>query len=78
MWMGDLAQIVPIKPGVTSRDFVKPEGSEFDGYSSRMLVDEEGIVLGPSNLSTENWRAYTFVVRDAPQEIKDKDVNLKA
>ena len=77
VWIGDLAQIIPIKPGVTSRDFVKPEGVEVDGYTTRMLMDEDGILLGPSNLSIENWRAYTFVVRDAPPEIKDKDQNLK-
>jgi hypothetical protein len=77
IWTGDLAQIIPIKPGIASRDFVKPEGAEPDVYGSQMLMDEDGIMLGPSNLSTENWRAYTFVIRDAPQEIKDKDVNLK-
>ena len=77
IWTGELAQIIPIKPGVTARDFVKSE-NDFDSYSGmRMLVDEDGIVLGPSNLATENWRAYTFVVRDASQEVKDKDVNLK-
>ena len=77
MWTGDLAQIIPIKPGVTSRDFVKPEGVEVDCYTTRLLMDEDGIVLGPSNLSLESWKAYTFVVRDVPQDIKEKDPNLK-
>jgi hypothetical protein len=77
IWDGDLAQIIPIKSGITSRDFMKPDGAESDVYGARMLMDEDGIMVGPSNLTTENWRAYTFVVRDAPQEIKDKDVNLK-
>jgi hypothetical protein len=79
-WAGDLAQIIPIKPGVTSRDFVKSskdDGADVDGYSTRMPADSDGNVLGPNVLSTENWLAYTFVIRDAPQEIKDKDPNLR-
>lgn len=73
----DLAQIIPIKSGIAQRDFVKSEGAEYDGYATRTLLDEDGVELGPSNLSLEEWQAYTFVVRDAPQEIKDKDSSLK-
>jgi hypothetical protein len=76
-WTGDLAQIIPIKPGLAQRDFVKSEGAEHDGYATRTLLDEDGVELGPSNIFVEEWRAYTFVVRDAPQEIKDKDSALK-
>jgi hypothetical protein len=76
LWTGELAQIIPLRPGVTSRDFVK-EADGFEPHDGHVLVDEDGTELGPSNLSTENWRAYTFVVRDAPQETKDKDPNLK-
>ncbi|KIV99216.1 uncharacterized protein PV09_09080 [Verruconis gallopava] len=73
---GDLAQVIPIKAGVSSRDFFKSEGVD-EGYASRVLIDDEGVALGPSTLVTENSRAYTFVVRNAPQEIKDKDPNLR-
>jgi hypothetical protein len=76
---GVLAQIIPIKPGITSRELVKPskDDAHVDGFSTRMLIDTDGSILGPSGLSIENARAYTFVVRDAPQEIKDKDPNLR-
>lgn len=76
-WIGELAQIVPIKSGIASKDFVKPDGTDYDGYSTRILIDSDGAILGPSALATENWRAYNFVVRDAPQEIKEKDSKLR-
>lgn len=80
-WTGNLAQIVPLKHGVTTRDFAKPKKADDEPEdSSQLVVDRDGTIIGavgPTELATEIWRAYTFVINDAPKDIKEKDLKLR-
>lgn len=80
MLAGELAQIVPVKQGVSSRDFSmggKADEDEQAIYKKHILIESTGVFHQEADIATEPWRAYTFVVKDASKEVKDKDPNLR-
>ena len=75
---GDLAQIIPVRQGVHVRDFVKPRNeseSILAAFNTNTSFVDGSLSVPATDL--ENWRAYTFVAKETPKEIREKDLSLR-